>query len=61
MRREETAEKKEGRGGDRMTPDLSFLIGVARGVLSSLRCMCHVSTFGFVDPIRLDFQESEKT
>ena len=35
-----------------MTPDLSFLIGVARGVLLSLRCTCHVSAFGFVDPIR---------
>ena len=35
-----------------MTPDLSFLIGVARGVLLSLRCTCHVSAFGFLYPIR---------
>ena len=35
-----------------MTPDLSFLTGVALGVLS-LRCTCHASDFGFVDPIRL--------
>ena len=32
--------------------DLSFLIGVARGVLLSLRCTCHVSAFGVVAPIR---------
>ena len=34
-----------------MTLDLSFLMGVARGVSSALRCTCHVSAFGFVDPI----------
>ena len=50
-RGESRKERGEGRG-DRMTPDLRFLIGVARGVLLSLRCMCHVSAFGFVDPIR---------
>ena len=31
-----------------MTPDLRFLIGVARGVLLSLRCTCYVSAFGFL-------------
>ena len=36
-----------------MTPDLSFLIGVARGVLLSLQRMCHVSALRFVDPIRV--------
>ena len=35
-----------------MTPDLSLLIGFARGVLLSLRCTCHVSAFGLVDPVR---------
>ena len=35
-----------------MTPDLSFLVGVVRWVLLSLRFMCHVSAFGFVDPVR---------
>ena len=35
-----------------MTTELSFLIGVARGVFLSLRCTCHVSAFGFLDPIR---------
>ena len=39
-----------------MTPDLSFLIAVAFGVLLSLRCMCHVSTFGFADPIRFKIE-----
>ena len=35
-----------------MTLNLSFLIGVACGVLlSALRCACLVSAFGFVDPI----------
>ena len=38
-----------------MTPDLSFLIGVARGVLLSSRRTCHVSAFGFVDPIRFHY------
>ena len=54
-RREERAERRKERGerrGEGMTPDLSFLIGVARGVLLSLRCTCHVSAFRFVDPIR---------
>ena len=36
-----------------MTPALSFLISFARAVLLYLRCTCHVSAFGFVDPIRL--------
>ena len=36
-----------------MTPDQSFLTGVARGVLSSFRCTCHVSAFGSADPTRL--------
>ena len=49
--REEIGEER-GERGERMTPDLSFLIGVARGVLLSLRCTRHVSAFGFVDPIR---------
>ena len=35
-----------------MTPDLSLLVGFAHGVLVSLRCTCHMSAFGFVDPIR---------
>ena len=55
---EERGETRKERGesrGDRMTPDLSFLIGVVRGVLLSLRCMCHVSAFGFVDPISFFF------
>ena len=35
-----------------MTPDLSHLIGFAHGVLLSWRCTCHMSAFGFADPIR---------
>ena len=34
------------RRGERMTPDLSFLIGVACGVLLSLQGTCHVSASG---------------
>ena len=50
---EEGGERRKERGerrGDRMTPDLSFLIRVARGVLLSSRCICQFA-FGFVDPI----------
>ena len=55
---EERGERRKERGerrGDRMTLDLSFLIGVARGLSLSLRCMCHVAAFGFVDPIMYVF------
>ena len=52
---ERRGEEGEERRADRTTPDLSFLIGVARGVSLSLQCMCHVSAFGFVDPIMLSF------
>ena len=45
-RRKEGGEKR----GKRMTPDISFLIGVARRVLLSLPCTCHVSAFGIADP-----------
>ena len=48
---EEREERREERRGEKMTPDPSFLMGVATGVSSSLRCTCHVSAFGFVDPI----------
>ena len=34
-----------------MTPDLSFLIGAARGMLLSLPCTCQVAAFGLVDPM----------
>ena len=53
-KREERGERRERRG-ERMNPDLNFLIGVTRRVLLSLRCTCHVSAFGFVDPIRFAF------
>ena len=50
-----TDERREERGEER-GPDLGFLIGVARWVLLSLRCTCHLSAFGFVDPIRFGFK-----
>ena len=58
MRGEARGQKREERGerrgerGQGMTPDLSLLIGFARGVLLSFRCVRHVSAFRFVDPIR---------
>ena len=45
-------EDRKERRGEMMTPDLSFLSDVACGLFVSLRCTCHVSAFGFVDPIR---------
>ena len=52
-------EKREEREriGERMKLDLSFLVGLARGLLLSLRCTCHVSAF--VDPIRFQRQLPE--
>ena len=38
---------------DDLGPKFPDLIGVARGMLLCARCMCHVSAFGLVDPIRL--------
>ena len=40
-----------------MTWDLSLPIGFARDVYFSLRGTCHVSAFGFVDPIRFCLRE----
>ena len=59
-RGEEKGDEREeigGETGERMAPDLSLLIGFARGVLLSLRCTCRVSAFGFVDLIRLSSSE----
>ena len=45
-----------------MTPDLSFLIGLVCecGVFLSVRCRCHVSAFGFVDPVRFIWEGGGK-